>query len=370
MNRLLEKYWFLVKGIKFILVFFAYGKANCSPADSLKSLNVGILPTAFYSPETRLGFGAFVYAYFNLNKLRLINKKSNAQSYLSYTINKQFSFENDYQLWLSGNKYFLTGSLNYSQFPEYFYGISNNSKEADKIMVSFDIVKLQSKNLLQLKKNLYGGIYFQYQHLYNLDQKLKEPLSAGCKLISGGSGYTSLGIGPILIYDHRDNPLNPAKGSYVETSLQFFDKSLGSQYKFSSFIFDARKYNTLFKKIIWNGNAYIFMNKGEVPFRMLATIGGARFLRGYYKGRFRDNNMFIIQQELRMPVYKWFGMAIFGGIGSVAKELKDFSQNNIHYNYGAGLRFRINKKENANLRLDYGVTKDSQGIYLIFAEAF
>ena len=197
-----------------------------------------------------------------------------------------------------------------------------------------------------------------------------DPTASMCEIIPGGDGYTASGIGPILIYDKRDNPLNPANGSYLETSFQYFDKPIGSPYKFTSFIFDARKYNTLFKKLIWNSNVYFVMNKGEVPYRMLATIGGARFLRGYYRGRFRDNNMIIAQQEFRIPVYKWFGAAVFGGVGSVAKEKKDFKKNEIHYDYGVGLRIKINKKENANLRLDYGITKDSQGLYLVFSEAF
>jgi len=289
---------------------------------------------------------------------------------LSYTINKQFSFENDYQIWLKSNTYYLTGALDYSRFPEFFYGISNDTKETDRIMISFDVVKFQSKNLVRIKKNLYGGIYFHYQNLFNQDVQLKNSMASMCEIIPGGAGYMASGIGPIFIYDKRDNPLNPAKGSYIETSLQHFNESVGSQYNFTSFVLDARKYYTLFKKLIWNGNAYFFMNKGEVPYRMLATIGGARFLRGYYRGRFRDNNMIVLQNEFRMPVYKWLGLAVFGGVGSVAKTTTDFRKNEIHYDYGVGLRIRINKKENTNLRLDYGITKDSQGIYLIFSEAF
>ena len=352
-----------------LALVLAFKISYSHPRDSTK-LKIGVLPSAFYTPETRLGFGGFIYAYFNTSKLSSISKKSNAQSYFSYTVNKQFSIENDYQIWLKNNKFFLTGGFTFKRFPEYFYGISNDSKESDKIMTSFDAIKLRFKNLIQIDRNLYGGLYFQYEKLYNLDTRLENPAAIVCEILAGGAGYTASGIGPILIFDKRDNPLNPAKGSYIETSLQYFGKPLGSRYKFTSFTFDARKYYTIFKKLIWNGNAYFFLNEGEVPYRMLATIGGARFLRGYYRGRFRENNMFILQQEFRMPVYKWFGVAVFGGVGSVAKEVKDFQENTIHYNYGFGLRIRVNKKENTNLRLDYGITRDSHGIYLIFAEAF
>jgi hemolysin activation/secretion protein len=103
---------------------------------------------------------------------------------------------------------------------------------------------------------------------------------------------------------------------------------------------------------------------------MLASIGGPRFLRGYYRGRFRDKNMMVLQQEFRMPIYKRLGIAAFGGIGSVSNKSKELLKNEVHYNYGIGLRILINKKENANLRVDYGITKDSHGLYIVFAEAF
>jgi hypothetical protein len=34
------------------------------------------------------------------------------------------------------------------------------------------------------------------------------------------------------------------------------------------------------------------------------------------------------------------------------------------------LRIKVDKKNNANFRIDYGMTKDSQGLYIVFAEAF
>jgi hemolysin activation/secretion protein len=80
--------------------------------------------------------------------------------------------------------------------------------------------------------------------------------------------------------------------------------------------------------------------------------------------------MVVIQQEFRMPVYKMFGLAVFGGIGSVAKSVNQFKTNAVHYSYGCGLRIRVNKKENTNVRIDYGFTKDARGLYIVFAEAF
>ena len=208
---------------------------------------------------------------------------------------------------------------------------------------------------------------FNYQQVYNQDITLT---SNPCMEVYGNMGFEAKGIGPVLMIDNRDNPLNPANGYYLETSFIDYESILTNTNKFRSFTVDIRKYNTLFNKLIWNGNIYFANNDGEVPYRMLAEIGGARFLRGYYRGRFRDNNIVVIQQEFRMPIYKFFGLAIFGGVGKVSKTIAELKSNELHYNYGIGLRLRVNKKENTNIRIDYGLTKDSQGIYVVFAEAF
>lgn len=349
-------------------LFFCFCKsAKTEPSDTTK-MKMGVLPILYYTPETRWGFGALYYNYFNVDKKNILNKKSNTQSYFSYTLNKQFALENDYQIWLKNNSIFLTGGFDYSRFPQFYYGVGNNTVEDDKKMISFDVINFRAKNLTKIYKNLYGGIYYQFEKLYNQDFSMQAPEM--CETVEGSNGYKTSGFGPIFIIDKRDNPLNPQKGMYLETYFKHNSSIFGSEYNFNAFMFDIRKYKTLFKKLVWNGNAYLFINQGEVPFRMLSTLGGGRFLRGYYNGRFRDKNMFVLQHELRMPIYKRLGIAAFGGIGSVSKNINDFYKNTIHYNYGVGLRIKINKKENTNLRIDYGLTRDSQGIYVLFAEAF
>jgi len=356
------------KALIILLLFISNTRAFCVPADSTGKVKIGVLPTAFYTPETRFGFGGLVFSHFKTQQRDSLLRKSNSQSYISYTINKQFSFENDYQLWLKGNLFYLTGSADFSKFPEFFYGLGNDTKEVDRLLVTFDLIRIQTKNLIRIKRNMYGGIYFQYQNLFNQDVKLMSNTPDAD--VYGNMGYNATGIGPLFMIDNRDNPLNPAKGSYLECSYVDFKNIINNQNMFTSFTFDARKYHTFFHKLIWNGNVFFSYNKGEVPYRMMSEIGGARFLRGYYRGRFRDNNKLVVQQEFRMPVYGIFGLAVFGGIGSVAKTLSQFKTNEIRYSYGVGLRIKVNKKENTNIRIDYGLTKDSQGLYIVYGEAF
>jgi outer membrane protein assembly factor BamA len=170
--------------------------------------------------------------------------------------------------------------------------------------------------------------------------------------------------------DNRDNQLNPQNGYYLETNYSYFSNHSHKNSRFNSVLFDIRYYKTFFKKLVINLNAYSSFNSGEVPFRMMPFIGGPRFLRGYYRGRFRDHNLILVQYEFRYPLIGRLGVAVFSGIGQVAQYLNDFRLDRFHYNYGGGFRFKIDRKENTNVRIDIGFTKDSYGIYLVFAEAF
>lgn len=368
MNRWKGKSSRVLKALPLLLSLVLAQKAWTFPPDSLKNLKFGILPTVYYTPETRVGFGALYFNYFKTNKKDSTLRKSNTQTFVTYTLNKQFSIENDYQLWLAKNRFYVTGYLDYSRFPQFFFGIGNNTQQQERVTFSADFFRIQTRAFTRVRKNFYAGLFFQLKNVHNLDMAL---MSHSPEIpVHGNMGFSALGIGPEFLIDKRDNPLNPTKGSYFEASLVDYSLVFKNQYMFSSLTVDARKYQTFFNRFVWNGNAYFSFNKGNVPFSLMPEIGGARFLRGYYKGRFRDNNLIVLQQEVRIPLYKMFGIAVFGGVGSVANSFKMFKDNRVHYNYGIGLRVRINKHENTNLRIDYGFTKDSHGLYIVFAEAF
>jgi len=102
-----------------LILSFSYNNIFAVVNDSTKT-KLGLLPFVFYTPETNLGYGGFVYSYFTINKFRNRNKKSNTQSYLSYTINKQFSFDNDYQIWFGNNNSTLLEGLTLANFQSFF----------------------------------------------------------------------------------------------------------------------------------------------------------------------------------------------------------------------------------------------------------
>jgi hypothetical protein len=107
------------------------------------------------------------------------------------------------------------------------------------------------------------------------------------------------------------------------------------------------------------------------PFYDYSLMGGDKLVRGYYFGRYRDKNLSSLQFEYRTNLLWKFGLATFGGVSSVYPGLTSVAKITIRPNFGVGLRFLVDKKENTSLRFDYAVgSNDQSGFYVSFGESF
>lgn len=338
-----------------------------SSKDSCAEKTNKLLPIAFFTPETRIGVGGLFYKVFESSNCDSTSQKSIFQTYLTVTQNKQYALENDWRLFARKGKYVFSGRLDYTRFPEFFFGIGNNTSHAMKELYSFDLIKLATKNQKKIGENWYFGISNELQYLFSVERKTNGMMED--EKAKGTNGYLMNGLGLTLTFDKRNNVLNTTKGSFLDVSGNSFHSVLGSEFNFSRFTFDARKYYTI-GKISVGAQAYLQLNEGVVPFRAMPVLGGASNLRGFYRGRFRDNNMTLVQAEMRMPLFWRIGFAAFTGMGQVASSVNEFKTDEFKYNVGTGFRYVINKKDNVNIRFDVGFTNEGCGFYVVFAEAF
>ena len=98
-------------------------------------------------------------------------------------------------------------------------------------------------------------------------------------------------------------------------------------------------------------------------------------MRGYYTGRYRDENLIAAQTELRYRFSTRFGLVAFGGGGRVFAN-GDFSLKQFKPSLGAGMRYFYDPAKGLSVRIDYGIGEKRQnevrqkGLYLSLAEAF
>ncbi len=330
-----------------------------------------IIPVPFYRHSTEAGhtFGLAKYNVFNLSKKDSLSSPSRLSGVVSYSTTKRIKITLGGEMLFNKNNYIINGFFNYIRAPELIAGIGNFPTEAMEEQISTDHIKFAGSAKRRIVPFLYAGVEYDFANYFNVKTDSNSYLVQNN--VRGLDGGTNIGIGPVLLYDRRDNRYNPRMGQYVRTSLLYYGKSLGSRYEFSKFQIDARKYFNHWRKHVIAIQATTSISSKGAPFYELSLMGGDSQMRGYYLGMYRDNVLIDGQIEYRMPVWKRFGLTVFGGAGRVASSYGKMSFSGVNPNYGVGLRIKVDSKNNTNLRVDFGFgRKGVYGVNVSFSEAF
>lgn len=339
-------------------------------------------PIVFSQPETGLGYGLAVLPVFRLGP-DSATRKSSARLIAWRTQKKQSLVQLTHSLFTPGERFFISGEASfYNQFPINYYGVGPATRLSDKSVIEYKVFIFQQRALKRLAPGLFAGLHYRLTDLRDVQ------LNEGIDGVPGRSRLFERpareyaqdtrvsGLGPALLYDRRDNVLSTFSGNYLEMSALLNGAGLGSDYRYGRYGLDARHFQPLTadNKTILAAQLVGQFHSGNVPFRELANLGGGSLLRGYYEGRYRDRQLLAAQLEVRRVLVGRFNAVLFGGLGQVGNtlgELADLGRGGVKAAGGAGLRFRFNRRDRLNVRLDYGVGRGgSSGVYFSIGEAF
>jgi outer membrane protein assembly factor BamA len=361
--------------IKFTVLF---GLAACSISGSGQSISpdtltqkkrylVSAIPVIFYTPETRFGFGASGICIFNFKKDSAFAQKSSLSLGFAYTQNKQALFYLPYNLFIKNRSYQLYGELGYNKFNYNFYGVGNKVPADFVERYGVEFPRLRITALKKIAKNFYAGPRYAFDDftLSNLDTTAL--LHRGT--IPGSKGGMVSGAGIVALYDSRDNIFYPSKGEWCELVFFRSDKITGSDFNYTRIAFDLSKYFS-YKENILALNLYSLFSDTDLPFFQMGTLGGQKKMRGFYEGRYRDNNLLVVQAEYRRHLIWLLGVTVFGDVGQVARRYNEFNTTDWRYTYGIGLRLMTDKTQKINLRVDIAVGNNKILPYFTIGEAF
>lgn len=325
-------------------------------------------PVVFYLPETRFAVGGaamFTFATAPQDSSR----KSSVRIGAAYTQNKQLLLFCPFNLYFSNNRHNISGEIGYYKYNYYFYGTGMPALQNQRELygVKFPRVKLTALTSIYrriLYLGLRGGL--DDWRLYDLD--LTGKLAQG--IITGSNGGLTSHLGGILILDNRDHIFYPTTGWFIELSSQTDSKLTASDFRFSRYTIDVAKYFAVRSRFVVALNYYSVHIQGAAPFNQLAQLGGAKKLRGFYEGQFRDKQLILAQLELRARVFRRFGAAAFYSVGQVAPAMRLMNTANFVHAGGAGVRVVLDQKENINLRFDVAVGRRQPQFYFTLTEAF
>jgi len=331
-------------------------------------------PFAKYSPETGFAGGAVGLYYFRLSADTGVEERpSSVSGGLTYTQKKQISTGIDYDFYFDGELYQWSGGFDYKRIPYDFYGVGNGSPKDPVDSYTplwrggdFEV----TRNLIRsaVGEGLDAGVAGEVRDDRILSSNPGGPLSTGT--IPGSRGGLSSGFGFLVMEDTRDNTFSTLSGEYLKFKAMYYGNATGSSFKFNRYDIDARDFITVGGKHTFAFQALAELVKGAEPFYTMAGLGGDVNTRGYFQGRFRDNDMLVLQAEYRVPLFWRFAFAAFGSAGEVAGTTSAFTLGGVKISAGAGIRFLVVQQERLGVRLDFGQGRDSSEIYFSILEAF
>jgi len=327
-----------------------------------------IAPVVYYTPETSLAWGLVGIHHFRLGHDAQPSRLSHYRFNLIRTQNKQSVAQVDYEIYLAGGRFLLDGMAKYSYYPDRFYGIGNRTLEEEREDFTSSNWRLQLNLQRRWGENLFIGVHLETYAVSMRATQSGGQLAGGA--VPGSDGGTVSGLGVFAKWDSRDNTFSPASGSYCSFYLNRFYRFLGGDFAFGQAILDARGYFGLRRGQVIALQGVYRAVQGEAPFYMLPKFGGLNLLRGYYDGRYCARSLLALQAEYRRPLWGRFGLCVFAGLAQVQEKIALLELAGFHAAQGIGLRYKFNRRENLNVRLDLGFAGSAPAFYLTFAEAF
>ena len=219
--------------------------------------------------------------------------------------------------------------------------------------------------MFKLAHNTYLGPFVNYrffqarsidpafEHLWN-GQKRK------LNIYTAGISFT---------YDSRDFMLNAKKGVFLQLDQTFSPRFLGNKnYGFSTTEVTFATYGKLWKGAVLAGELHRQFNYGHTPWAVMSAVGSNDRMRGYYEGRYRDQNLIEGQIELRQHIKGRNGIVLWVGMANAFDNFNNMAWRKNLYNAGFGYRWEF--KKGINVRIDYGLTPDGGGFIFNINEAF
>lgn len=354
--------------IAWIILFSqAFAQFSQDSSTQKKRRFIAALPIAFYTPETRLGLGVSGIMMFNFKNDSVNAPRSTISLGIAFTQNKQILFNLPYNLFIKNRSYHLYGEIAFHKFFYNFYGVGNEQANdyVEKYGVKYPRLRISA--LKKIVPHFYAGLRYAYDNYDTFDLDSTGQLAEGT--IPGSQGCVVSGFGLVTMIDTRNNIFYPSKGMWAEFVIFHDNPTFGSTYNYVRLAFDLTKILSKGENI-FAFNLYSIYSNSDLPFFQMGNIGGTKKMRGFYEGRYRDNNLIMFQAEYRRHLIWLLGFTLFADVGQVAHRYDEFNVDYWRYTYGAGLRLQVDKRQKINMRFDVAVGNGKVLTYFTVGEAF
>ncbi|MFK3660239.1 BamA/TamA family outer membrane protein [Scandinavium sp. NPDC088450] len=334
--------------------------------DPSKGIDWSVLPGPFYTPELRLGLGTAVAGIYRVDPKDKVTQNSSlsftgfvsTSGALGLGLHNYTFFTDD--RW----RLFVDGAI--AKVPTKFWGAGYDAAQGSSQKYDNNSIQVHPQLMRQLAPNLYLGAGWDFSAM---DARVDNP-QPGDKFSQYADSTTPISSGATisLNYDSRDVITRPQHGQFISIEYSYFDPTLGSDTHFTATQLQYNYYHPIDDKRVLAFDLWGRFTHGDVPWDRLSQAGDDSRLRGYYQGRYRDNDVVSGQVEYRQKLNWRHGYVLWAGVGALGSSPADLGDHPLLPTVGVGYRFEV--KPSMNIRLDLGFGRESAGFYFQVAEAF
>lgn len=316
-----------------------------------------------YSSVTKFSLGILASGLYRIDRTDTITQPSNVSLYANISTSGYYKVGVMGLNLMDHNRHRIKYDISFASMPIDYWGIGYEMAQATKSSMVEKCYRIDAEYQYEMAQNFFAGVALDFTHA--AAKKLSNP----DYLLGQRDKYTATGVGLSLQYDSRDFAPNPYKGIYLSLRETYFSAALSTTATIWRTVFTGNYYQRLWKGCTLALDAYVEYNSGkEVPWSMVAQLGGGYRMRGYYQGQYRDNGMVEVQAELRQKIYNRHGIAVWAGAGNVFPNFHNFKWSQTLPNYGIGYRWEF--KHRVNVRIDYGRGRHGGSVVFNVNEAF
>jgi outer membrane protein assembly factor BamA len=341
-------------------------QSDSTRADTAQRSRTTALPIVSYSEVTGVQFGATLFRGFRVGNAP-DTRPSSVSMYAALTTKDHAKAYLQLDRWSADNSTRSRARVEYISYPLPYFGLGRSTPDSAEEWYSTGVSTVQFFVDRAWRSSIYahGGIRYVRSRLRDFDAGgLFEQ-----ELVPGGAGSEVLATSLGLVFDSRNDVGAPRAGTYARIVPSVAAKVLGGDAAYRRLTVDARRYDALGAHVVAFQLQYDGL-AGAAPFDLLPMIGADTALRGYPRGRFRDQHAFTTQAEFRSAVWRRFGAVAFAGAGTVAPQLSALTSGAWYPTFGAGARYVLSPRYRTIVRADFAVGRSTFGIHLGIGEAF
>ncbi|MFY9463988.1 MAG: BamA/TamA family outer membrane protein [Sediminibacterium sp.] len=354
-----------------------------------------ILPIPGYNPALGFVLGAGVSAGILTGNQRTTHV-SNLLANITVTTKNQVNANFRSNIFLKNDRWILQGDWRWLLFSQPTYGLGVNFSDpleggAVAQDMNFKYARFYENVYRHIKGHWFAGVGLNVDWHYDIRDKALDTVPPGTFLSAHydyslsnqlpTNHYTSVGLSMNILFDSRDNSVNPQKGHFAQVSFRANREIFGSTRNNNTLYYEYRGYINLAKKrkqsqILGFWTMAQFVTSGKQPYLEMPAISWDMYNRtgrGYVQGRIRGENMWYGESEYRFPVSRngFLGGVTFVNLTTASNDLKrQLLSDHFAIGYGAGIRLKLSKLNKTNIAIDYGRGQGGSAIYFNLQETF